>query len=62
MYVEREGERDSFLLPYFHTAEERVLSNSDPFLACDREVGQLGLAEKCLSTDKDRGRVYSKFR
>lgn len=61
-YVQREGERDSFLLPYLHTAKEEVLPKGDPFLSKDREVGQLGLLEKHLSTDKDRGSIYSKFR
>lgn len=60
--MQREGERDSFCLPCFYTAEEGVLPKDDPFLAYDREVGQLGLVEKRLSADKDRGSVYSKFR
>lgn len=44
------------------TAQEGVLPKGDTFLANVREIGQLGLIEKCLSTDKHRGRVYSMFR
>lgn len=60
--MQREGERDSILLPYLHTADEGMLPKGDAFLSNDGQVGQLGLIDKCLSTDKDRGSIYSKFR